>query len=139
MLYHFTDSRNVASIREHGLLSWWLLDQKGISYVSSATELSHRLDGRRHLANYVHLCLRLDHPMAAVALAEGRVLRLVWLEIDEAVMRWRKTRFSDINATATGALITSDKKTALDSADPQAEVLVHNSLAAKWIRFPRGS
>lgn len=135
-LYHFTDGRNVPSIRRYGLLSWQLLVGRGIQHFPASNELSRELDARKDLQNYVRLCLRPQHPMATRALYERRVESLVWLEIDDVVTRWRATRFSDRNATANEARVDSSPATAFSSQDPQAEILVEGSLNPKWITFP---
>lgn len=74
--------------------------------------------------------------MATRALQDGRVIGLVWLEIDDAVVAWGQTRFSSTNAVSNAACIDAEPATALDSDDPQAEVLVLRSLRTQWIRFP---
>lgn len=135
-LYHFTDVVNVPSIRRHGLLSWPQLDARGIDYRPASNSLSRELDQRRNLAGFVRLTLRPEHPMAWRALHEGRVGPLVWLQVDGIVGRWRTTRFSDGNAASSGATVNADWRTAFQSQDPQAEVLVRGWLHPRWITFP---
>lgn len=135
-LYHFTDAVNVPSIRRHGLLSWPQLDARGIDYRPASNSLSRELDRRRGLAGYVRLTLRPEHPMAWRALHEGRVGPLVWLQVDGIVGRWRTTRFSNGNAASSGATVNGDWRTAFESQDPQAEVLVRRRLHPQWITLP---
>ncbi len=135
-LYHFTDPRNIPSIKKYGLLSWRRLVDRGIIHFPASSELSRELDERKQLDDYVRLCLRPEHPMAYRAIHEDRVDGLVWLKVDRTVARFRSTLFSDRNAAATGAIINSDWATAFKSDDPQAEVLVEGFIGTKWIEFP---
>jgi hypothetical protein len=135
-LYHFTDVRNIQSIQRRGLLSWRKLFDWNIQHYPASNEVSRRLDERAQLSDYVRLCLHREHPMEYVARKEGRIYRVVWLEIDSSVTRWRATKFSDINATANDATINHDYRTAYNSPDTQAEVLVQGGINVKWITFP---
>lgn len=135
-LYHFTDSRNIGSIKEHGLHSWWRLLGKQIEFFPASTRESRNMDQRKGLHNYVRLCREPYHPMAYVAKNEGRIGYYQWLEIDESVVSWNSTKFSDINAVANNAEVGDDLKIFEESDDPQAEVLVYGSLNTNWITFP---
>ena len=84
----------------------------------------------------MRLCRFKNHPMATLAQSEGRIKNIIWLEIDDCVIRWRTTKFSNINATANNAIITSTPSTALESDDLQAEILIENALSVRWIIFP---
>lgn len=88
-LYHFTDTRNVDSIREHGgLYSWRKLRDMGVEVdVPGGNDWSHEADVRIGLDDYVHLCLRANHPMEYIARhKEGRIERSIFLEIDRSVL-----------------------------------------------------
>ncbi len=135
-LYHFTDSRNVESIKKHGLLSWPILLERGIQHFPGSDEDSRDHDRRKKLHYYVRLARTREHRMAYVAVNERRIHELVWLEIDDMVTRWRATLFSDRNATANEAVIDEERATAFSSQDTQAEVLIKESLNPKWITFP---
>ena len=135
-LYHFTDARNIASIKRHGLLSWRKLLDRKIPHHPASNELSRELDQKKGLGNYVRFCRKPEHPMAAQARFEGRVGKLVWLEICDSVANWRATKFSNRNAAASNATISSDPSTALGSDCVQAEILVEGALATRWILFP---
>lgn len=134
-LYHFTDERNIWSIRRRDLLSRRALVDRGINHYPGSSDLSRRLDERDGLDNFVRLCLSDDHPMAYCAVEEGRIVNLVWLTIDDQVLNFA-TRFSNTNATANDAIVNGDRQTALASSDRQAEVLVPGFVAVKWITFP---
>lgn len=134
-LYHFTDERNLWSIQRRGLLSWRALVDRGINHYPGSSDLSRRLDERDGLDNFVRLCLNDVHPMAFCAVAERRIVNLVWLMVDDHILNFAAL-FSDKNATANGAIVDEDPSTALDSNDQQAEVLVPGFVAARWISFP---
>ncbi len=103
-LYHFTDTRNLPSIREHGgLFPLAELRRRGISIrAPGGSELSHRLDTERGLDEYVHLCFRAQHPMEHVARQDGRIAESVFLRIDARVAAWPDVRFASGIAYSTG-------------------------------------
>ena len=138
-LYHFTDPRNIPSIKKYGLLSWYELNKKNIYHIPASNSLSRNLDIRRNLEDYVRLSLNKNHPMFARAINEGRVKNLVWLKIDPIVMNFPDTLFSNDNATSNRAVINNNKDTALKSKSSQAEVLVKKRIDPKYIIFPRGT
>lgn len=137
-LYHFTDPRNIPSIKKYGLLSWYELNKKNIYHIPASNSLSRNLDIRRNLQDYVRLSLNKNHPMFARAINEGRVKNLVWLKIDPIVMNFPDTLFSNDNATSNRAVINNNKDTALKSKSSQAEVLVKKRIDPKYIIFPSG-
>jgi hypothetical protein len=85
-LHHFTDSRNVASIRQHGLLSSRARLEKGIEAIAGGNERSRHLDVLYELDQFVHLSLTPDHPMQYVALGQGRLTTTVDIEVDPSVV-----------------------------------------------------
>ena len=135
-LYHFTDSRNIPSIKRYGLLSWRILVNRNIPHWPASSKMSRVLDAKRNLQGYIRLCTRCEHPMAYRAIMEGRVKELVWLEIDDTVMRWQSTLFSSENAVSKTAIINNDPQTALESSSIQAEVLICGGLKNRWIMLP---
>ena len=104
-LYHFTDRDNLESIiKNGGLYSWGDCEQKGIKIAKpGGGALSRDLDRRDGLQHYVRVSFTTQHPMMYVAMQDGRLSNPVILEIDPAVVCWQDTRFSDMNATRTGA------------------------------------
>ena len=135
-LYHFTDSRNIPSIRRYGLLSWKRLIEKKIIHWPASSENSRWLDSRINLEDYIRLCKQPSHPMAYKAIQEGRIQDFVWLEIDDVVINWKATLYSSENAVANRAIINNDQRTAFESTSIQAEILVLGGLNQKWIKFP---
>jgi hypothetical protein len=95
-LYHFTDRRNLASIRKHGgLLCWAELVKRGIKVPApGGNDWSHQEDERRGLDGYVHLCFRENHPMEYRARQENRITDSIFLQISPAVLTLPEVRFS---------------------------------------------
>ena len=135
-LYHFTDSRNISSIKRHGLLSWYQIQQRDIYNTPGSNHLSRELDYENNTHNYVNLCFSKKHPMARQCQYDGRIRNLVWLEIDPVVLKWRATRYCDVNSNKKNAYISRDKAHATKSWSDQAEVLVKGYLNARFITFP---
>jgi hypothetical protein len=83
-LYHFTDSRNVASIRElDGLWSTAKLREMGIDFHPGGNQHSLDADKLFGMDEYVHLCFTSEHPMAFIAKKDGRIEKLQWIYIDD--------------------------------------------------------
>ena len=135
-LYHFTDTRNIPSIKKHGLHSWWRLYGKKIDFFPASNEDSRSIDQQKGLQNYVRLCKKNYHPMAFAAKIEGRIEKFVWLKIDPVVTNWRSTKFSNKNAASKDSLISDNQSVFWGSDDEQAEVMIFGSLSTKWITFP---
>ena len=74
--------------------------------------------------------------MAMAAKYEGRIGNFTWIKVDEDVVRWRQTKFSNKNATSNDAEIGDYQNIFWNSDDDQAEVMVYGSLNTNWIRFP---
>lgn len=84
--FHFTDTRNLPSIREHGLLSLRELGARGIPIPApGGNPLSQEIDVSRGLDAYVHLSFTASHPMDYRAKMDGRIERSKYLQIDPAV------------------------------------------------------
>lgn len=100
--YHFTDRRNLDSIRKNGgLYSWYYCENHGISIpFPGGGEQSRNLDRWHGLQDYVRLSFCDDHPMAYRLKLDGYNLVLLRIRIDVALLE--ETLFSDINA-ADGA------------------------------------
>lgn len=109
-LYHFTDSRNLASIREHGgLFSWWQCEKRRIGITEpGGSRLSLRLDRGKGLQDYVRLSFNARQPMMYVASRDGRVQGPTILKIDPSVIYLESTLFSDVNATDSEAHVGGD-------------------------------
>lgn len=109
-LYHFTDSRNLASIEKYGgLYSWWQCNKRGIKIpVPGGNQVSRSLDRRKNLEDYVRLSFNWAQPMMHVALQDGRIDEPVILKIDPSVIYLESTLFSDVNANDGAACVGGD-------------------------------
>jgi hypothetical protein len=96
VLFHFTDRRNLVSIREHGgLLALAEMKRRSIEIPApGGNQWSHDADGMRGLDEYVHLCFRWTHPMEHVARADGRITDSVFLNVHPEVLRWDGVLFT---------------------------------------------
>lgn len=103
-LYHFTDYKNIESIKKlGGLYSWdYMLENNIYIPMSGGGQLSRMLDCRYGLENYVRTSICKNHPMMYVALNEGRISNPVILEIDPQIASLKDTLYSNMNATKTG-------------------------------------
>lgn len=152
-LYHFTDRSNIASIiKNGGLYSWGECEKKGI-HIScpGGSELSHELDKRDNLQNYVRVSFCKHHPMMYYAMKESRIKDPVILEIDPDVLFIKGNIFSDKNAVKNEAnkgitfedfkkihFQTTLKRNVFDLAEDeqeyyQAEVLVSHHIPLQYI------
>jgi ssDNA thymidine ADP-ribosyltransferase, DarT len=101
-LFHFTDVSNLDSIRKNGLLTWKTLDERKISSKMNSSELSHKLDANKGLADFVRLSFCKKHPMMYIALKEKRISTPVVLEIKLEVVSRPGVLFCEANAAAKG-------------------------------------
>jgi hypothetical protein len=85
-LHHFTDTRNISSIRKMGgLYSRHHLKKMGVEkFHPGGNQWSLDADEMVGMDKYVHLCLRTNHAMEHIAKQDGRIERTVWLYIDAA-------------------------------------------------------
>ena len=98
-LYHFTDRRNLDSIRRNGgLYSWQYCDAHNIEIpYAGGDSTSRSLDCRYDLEDYVRLSFCDDHPMTYRLSQNGYDLVLLKITVDVAELE--TTLFSDMNAT----------------------------------------
>jgi hypothetical protein len=150
-IYHFTDSRNIPSIKQHGgLYSWYYCEMNGIEIpCPGGGDLSRQLDIYKGLQDYVRLSFNPNPPMLYVA---THILTRVILVVDPSVIYWETTMFSDVNATDNLASVGDDllsfQKISFDIATRnywndemekkwrQAEVLVKTHIPLSCITIP---
>ena len=152
--YHFTSKRNLESIKKHGgLYSWKELEKRGINapFIGGSGDngLSHKLDLKTGLADYVRLSFCKDHPMSFRHKQSGEPI--VLLAIDITVATLPNTKFSNINATDNMCTVAEGlkglklvdfnavKRTHVSRDDSdfkphQAEILVKNHIPIKYIK-----
>ncbi len=97
-LYHFTDVRNLPSIKRHGgLFSWKYCEEHNIKIpYQGGDDDSKQLDVKYGLQDYVRLSFCYDHPMAYRLEQKGCEIKILEIKIDVALLEG--TLFSDINA-----------------------------------------
>jgi ssDNA thymidine ADP-ribosyltransferase, DarT len=95
-LYHFTDRRNLDSIRaQGGLHPLSDLVKKCINIPApGGNQWSHDADEFKGMGLYVHLCFRSNHPMEFVARQEGRIGDSIFLEIHPSVINFANVMFT---------------------------------------------
>lgn len=99
-LYHFTDRRNIALIRQlGGLFPLAMLKKKGHKVPNpGGNQWSHDADARKGMDTYVHLCFRDNHPMEHQARESGHLGDTVFLQIHPEVLKWQGVKFtSDVS------------------------------------------
>lgn len=85
--YHFTDTKNLPSIRQHGLLSMRTLRASQIDTTCGGNDWSLDADRRFGMDAYVHLCFFSEHPMEWLARQDGRIEQSRFLRIAPEVLR----------------------------------------------------
>ncbi len=108
-LYHFTDRRNLASIRElGGLYSLVKLNEMGVQIAApGGNDWSHEADACKGLDRFVHLCFRNVHPMEFRARQEGRIADSIFLHIHPEVLEAAGVMFSSDVSNKAGVSIHS--------------------------------
>lgn len=139
--YHFTDTRNLDSIRKaKGLLSSAELNRRKIQVPApGGNDWSHEADERVGVDEYVHLCLFSEHPMEYRAKQEGRILESRFLEINFNVLTFDGIRFTpDVSnkrgvelLTLSEACSTLDFEVIYDRTDWRDPEIKQRRLAAK--------
>jgi hypothetical protein len=102
--YHFTDDRNLPSIRAHGLLSMREIRQRALIVAPGGNNWSLEADQRSGMDAYVHLGFFSDHPMEYVAKKEGRIVKTRYLKIRPDIITLPGVLISDRVANRADAL-----------------------------------
>lgn len=107
--YHFTDLRNLPSIRQNGYLrSRKELASKRIQIAApGGNELSQQLDDACGMDGYVHCSLKTSHPMEEIARREGRVDRVIYLAVNPKILKAPGVKFTDGVSNKKGVNILS--------------------------------
>ena len=145
-LYHFTDSKNIPSIKEHGLYSLAALRARlnlniGTDFFPASSDRSREIDFRKNLNNYIRLCSEQNHPMVSIALNENRISSVSWIKLNFSKtvfgnnFRENHILFSNINAASNNAVVDSNYTTFTQSYDIQREVLVRFNIPVSQLEF----
>jgi ssDNA thymidine ADP-ribosyltransferase, DarT len=109
--YHFTDTRNLALIRQHGLLSRAELNRRAIDIPAPGGNLwSIEADARRGMDAFVHLCFLSEHPMEYQARQDGRIQQSFFLQIKPEVILLPGVQMSPGVANKSGAVALPPEK-----------------------------
>lgn len=127
-LFHFTDSRNIPSIRQHGLLPTRLIVESNLEVITGGDDGSLQIDRQKGLDAHVSLSFCRSHPMSHVAKAEGRIETLRILTICPSVLLRPGVLFADQVATANAAKIA-----------PPDEMIPSMDLTAMYQRLDWGT
>ena len=94
-LYHFTDQRNLASIRDNGgLHSTANLRKMGFdTFHPGGNDVSLEADRRFGMDRFVHLCFNTNHPLEYLARQDGRIQRTAWLYVDPSILNEKGVLF----------------------------------------------
>jgi hypothetical protein len=105
--YHFTDVRNLHSIRQAGgLLRLSELRRRQIEVPApGGNDWSHDADTRLGFDQFVHLCLFPEHPMEYRAKENGRIVESRFLQINPAVLKCEEIRFAPDVSNKKGVLL----------------------------------
>lgn len=150
VFYHFTDRRNIQSIKERGgLYSWYYLKSHNIPIPNQGgNSFSQSRDQLLDLQDYVRLSFCEDHPMAYHIKQDGANIVLLKISID--VAEFESTLFTDANTASNnfskGANASALRKVNFratrqkymrrddpDFGHKQAEILVKTFLPARYI------
>ncbi len=104
-LYHFSDRKNLESIRSLGLLSKRIMDSIDVSYHPSGSTQSRESDERSGVLDYVSLSLTPDHPMKLAALRDGRISKAEVLRVNPAILSFDQIFFCPTMANRKDAEI----------------------------------
>ncbi len=149
--YHFTDKKNIKSIKDNrGLYSWCECGKKGIKIINQGgNELSRNLDVNKGLQDYVRLSLYENLPMKHILQRRNKKFEPINIMIKKEVLYIKDTLISDKNATDNNAIIGSVKncidnirfdiinngkwKNEIEKQFIQAEVLIKNHIPLEYI------
>jgi hypothetical protein len=86
-VYHFSDRENIASIKQHGILSKKRMQELGISASKpGGNSWSWEADSFKGISSYVNVCLTTSHPMRHLALQEGRIVDAPYIAIKPEIL-----------------------------------------------------
>jgi ssDNA thymidine ADP-ribosyltransferase, DarT len=115
-LYHFTDRRNIDSIRSNGLMSMRLMKEAGIEPVAcGGNDWSLEADVQCGMDRYVHLGLTTSHPLEFKAKNAGRI-EPTYIRVDPTILKTPGVMFTSDVANKSG-VIPEPLESGLDKLD----------------------
>lgn len=106
-LYHFTDKKNLDSIKKYGLLSADEVNRQGLHPRYASSEGSRDTDSRMGISDYVRLSFVKSHPMMFTAMTAYSIEPVI-LEINPLIALMPDVFFSNKNTLRAGAQIGPD-------------------------------
>ena len=103
-LFHFTDAKNIGSIKKHGILSADAILNAGIQSTYASSYESRKIDKDMGLSDYVRLSFVKRHPMQFTSMTAYGI-RPITLEINPLIALMPNVYFSDRNTLKKGARI----------------------------------
>lgn len=101
--YHFTDVRNLPSIKNHGLLSLEQLSARAIKVTApGGNDVSVSLDKASGMDRYVHLCFTRSHPMELRARQAKRIIEVDYVRVRTDVLKVAGSMITNDVANKTG-------------------------------------
>lgn len=104
-LFHFTDSRNIDGIRQHGLLPTAALELHGVNAITGGDADSLGIDRHKGLDQFVRLSFCRNHPMSHTARERGNIGEVRILTVNPTVLLRDDVKLADRVATANEAEI----------------------------------
>lgn len=126
VFYHFTDIRNLESIKRDGLLSMREIRARRMSVVTGGNQWSLDADLSKGMDGFVHLCFFDEHPMEYLAKKDRRIGYSKFLEINPCVLR------------SQGVLISKDVSNKANASFDDAEQVIPNldtSVIFDWMNW----
>jgi hypothetical protein len=102
--FHFTDTRNLPSIREHGLCSLAEIERRNIPVAAyGGDEKSREIDKFKGLDRFVHLCFHASHNLEIKArIHDRRIEQSVFISVSPEIVRSNVVRFTPTVAYSKG-------------------------------------
>jgi hypothetical protein len=114
--YHFTDVRNLVSIRANGLLSLRELLARSADFAPGGNQWSHDADRYKGVDQHVHLSFSPNHPMEWCAKQDGRIGQSSVLRVRPEILATCGAKITLGVANASGVPLL-DAEEALASLD----------------------
>jgi len=132
-LFHFTDASNLSMIRRVGsILSLDELERRGLTAPTpGGNRWSQERDRELGISGYVHCSVTTNHPMAYVAMSDGRIPNCTYLVLDPGVLAIHGVRVAPRIANASGVPMWTPKE-ALEAIDWLEMTVTHRGIPTPY-------